>query len=63
MRAHHTLIGLWFLLAVTPAFGGNRLDLPQVSAEVTFKPGELQSVFDLQGGENGRLLPARETQF
>jgi hypothetical protein len=61
MRICVILAGLYCLLAGTPAFGGNRLDLPQVSAEVNLPLGQVESVFEMQPNKTGEALPARET--
>src|SRR5262249_6631990 len=63
MRASHTLLGLYLLLAGAPVFGGSRLNLPQVSAEVKLNPREVQSIFDLQADRNARALPGKLTQL
>ena len=63
VRFHHILLGLGFLCAGTSAFAGDRLDLPQIAAEVDLPLGEIQSIFNLEVDENAQLLPARETQL
>src|SRR5215470_2072719 len=63
MRTPHTLLGLYFLFAGAPAFRGNRLNLPQVSAEVKLKQAEVQSVFDLRADKDAQALPGGLTQL
>ena len=63
MRVYAILAGVCYLLAGTPALGSNRLNLPQISAEVNLTLGQVQAIFEMQPDKGGLLLAARETQI
>lgn len=56
MRIYYVLIGACLVSTCTPAYGGSRLNLPQVSAEITLSPEEVRPIFEPHGGNEDRVL-------
>lgn len=60
MRVYHALISIGSLLMGASAFGGNRLNLPQVSVDVHLSGDPLQPIWDVRGDE--QVLTAQSAQ-